>query len=266
MKKYPITVLLGIIVSIAFAQEPSMVGTPTMLDQTSYFARMAHLRTKSAGFELNNRFVKELNVMRFSGAIPFSSGVCSGMYQTYGFGDYREHTFSVGLAKNITPRWALGLQTRPTFETFGKAYPSRFSMDLNASAFAKLSANLYADTELHIPVRVSSNTRENAPLQSFLRMNLSYVFSKYGQTSLSVKQQLPYKTEVAMQLCYTPLYPLTIFGNAGSSSDCGFGIQYVFNRITCRFQTQYRPIVGYSTTIGIHYQHSEFTKKTSYDM
>jgi hypothetical protein len=176
------------------------------------------------------------------------------MYQTYGYLSYRKHAFAMGFSKTITPRWALGLQGIPRLETFGKDFESQFSMDLNATSFAKLNQNLYFDSELNFPMRISSNTRNDAPLQSFLKLGLSYVFSKQCQTNVSVKQVLPYKTEVNLQLCYSPISLLTVFGNVGSSGDCGFGMQYVFGQMAYRFQTQYRAIVGYSTTIGISYQ------------
>jgi hypothetical protein len=179
---------------------------------------------------------------------------------------YREHGFAVGLSKALTPRWALGLQVFPRIETFGKEYESQFSMDLNATSFAKLGSNLYWDSEFNFPVRKSSNTKNDAPLQSFLKMGLSYVFSKQCQTTVSVKQQLPYKTEVNLQLCYSPISSLTVFGNVGSSSDCGFGVQYVFGQIAYRFQTQYRPIVGYSTTVGLSYQFKNIQKTSSHDI
>jgi hypothetical protein len=187
------------------------------------------------------------------------------MYKTFGYLSYREHGFAVALSKALTPRWALGLQAFPKIETFGKDYESQFSMDLNATSFAKLGSNLYWDSEINFPVRISSNTRNDAPLQSFLRMGLSYVFSKQCQTTVSVKQQLPYKTEVNLQVCYSPISSLTIFGNVGSSSDCGFGVQYVFGQMACRFQTQYRPIVGHSTTVGLNYQFKMSQKISQHD-
>jgi glutathione peroxidase-family protein len=171
----------------------------------------------------------------------------------------------VGLSKRLTPRWALGLQVMPKIETFGKAYKPLFSMDLNATSFAKLSSNLYWDSEINIPVRISSNTRNDAPLQSFLRMSMSYVFSKQCQTGVHVKQMLPYKTQVGLQLCYLPIPSLALFGIVGTSSNCGFGIQYVLDRITCRFQTQYLPIVGYSTNVGVSYQFKHSQKTDSHD-
>jgi hypothetical protein len=84
-------------------------------------------------------------------------------------------------------------------------------------------------------------------------MGLCYVFSKQCQAGMHVKQMLPYKTEVGLQVCYLPIPSLVLFGVVGSSSDCGFGFQYALDRIICRFQTQYRPIVGYSTHIGASY-------------
>jgi hypothetical protein len=254
MKKLQTLILLGALASGLQAKGLAMVDFPTVFNQPSYSARLAYLSQPSMGFELNNRFVKELNVLRFFGAYPFPSGVWSGMYKTYGYLSYREHSFAAGLSKSLTPRWALGLQAIPKIESFEKDYESRFSMDLNATSFAKLSQNLYWDSEINFPLRISSNTRNDAPLQSFLRMGLSYVFSKQCQTTVSVKQMLPYKTEVYLQFCYSPVSALTVFGNVGSSGDCGFGVQYVFGQITCRFQTQYRAIVGYSSTIGLGYQ------------
>ena len=254
MKKIQSLILFGVFTSILQAQDFAVVGVPTVFDQTSYSARLAHLSQSSVGFEINNRFVKELNVLKFFGVCPFPSGVWSGMYTTYGYLTYREHAFAVGLSKIITPRWAMGLQAIPKIETFGKEYESRFSMDLNATSFARLNPNLFWDSELNIPIRMLSNTRKDAPLQSFLRMGLSYVFSKQCQTTVSVKQTLTYKTEVYLQLCYSPISSLSIVGNVSSSSDCGFGVQYVFGKMMYRFQAQYRPIVGYSTTVGINYQ------------
>jgi len=236
------------------SQDFTTVNYPTVFDQTSYAARLAYLTQPGIGFEINNRFIKELNVLRFFGACPFSSGVLSGMYKTYGYLSYREHGFAVGLSKTITPRWALGLTAVPKIETFGKSYESQFSMDLNATSFTKLNSNLYWDSEINFPIRISSNTRADAPLQSFLRMTMSYVFSKQCQTSVSVKQVLLYKTEVDLQVCYSPISSLMVFGNVSSLSGCGFGVQYIFGQVMCRFQTQYRPIVGYSTTVGLGYQ------------
>jgi len=255
MKKNHSLILSGLFfISTLQSQDLTLVGTPSVFDQTSHSARMAYLSESSVGIELNNRFVKELNVLKFFGAHPFSSGVVSGMYRTYGYLSYREHCFAVGLSKILTPRWALGLQAIPKIETFGKDYKSQFSMDLNATSFAKLSSDLYWDSEINFPVRISSNTRNDAPLQSFLGMGLSYVFSKQCQTSVSVKQTLSYKTEINLQLCYSPIALLTVFGNVGSSGDCGFGVQYVFGQMAYRFQTQYRAIVGYSTTFGLNYR------------
>ena len=255
MKKNRLLILSGLFfISTLHSQDLVLVGIPAVFDQTSHSARMAYLLEPSIGLELNNRFVKELNVLKFFGAKPFPSGVLSGMYRTYGYLSYREHSVAVGLSRSITPRWALGLQAIPNIETFGKEYESRFSMDLNATSFAKLNSNLYWDSEINFPVRISSNTRNDAPLQSFLRMGLSYVFSKQCQTSVSVKQTLSYKTEINLQLCYSPVSALAIFGNVSSSGDCGFGIQYVFGQMAYRFQTQYRAIVGYSTTFGLSYQ------------
>jgi hypothetical protein len=253
-RNHPLILLGALFTSTLHAQDLTMVDSPTVFDQTSHSARLAYLSQPSAGFELNNRFVKELNVLKFFGACPFSSGVLSGMYKTYGYLSYREHGFAVGLSKSVTSRWALGLQAFPKIETFGKGYEPLFSMDLNATSFAKIGTNLYWDSEFNIPVRISSNTRNDAPLQSFLKTGLSYVFSKQCQASMSVKQALPHKTEINLQLCYAPVSPLAIFGNVGTASVCGFGVQYVFERTTFRFQTQYRPIVGYSTTFGINYQ------------
>ena len=255
MKKSCSLILSGLfLVSTLYAQNFSVVGSPTVFDQISHLARMAHLSEPSVGIEVNNRFVRELNVLNFFGARPFSSGVISGMYQTFGYLSYREHSFAVGLSKTITPRWALGLRAIPKIETFGKDYESQFSMDLNATSFARLNQNLYWDSELNFPIRIAPNTRKDAPLQSFLRMGLSYVFSRQCQVSVSVKQTLNYKTDVNLQLAYSPISSLTIFGNVGSSGDSGLGVQYVFGRITCRLQTQYRAIIGYSTTIGVSYQ------------
>jgi len=261
MKKNRLLILSGLFfISTLHSQDLVLVGIPAVFDQTSHSARMAYLLEPSIGLELNNRFVKELNVLKFFGAKPFPSGVLSGMYRTYGYLSYREHSVAVGLSRSITPRWALGLQAIPNIETFGKEYESRFSMDLNATSFAKLNSNLYWDSEINFPVRISSNTRNDAPLQSFLRMGLSYVFSKQCQTSVSVKQTLSYKTEVNLQLCYSPISALAIFGNVSSSGDCGFGIQYVFGQMAYRFQTQYRAIVGYSTTLGLSYQFNNTAK------
>ena len=254
MKKNKFLILLGGFASVLQAQDLATVGFPTVFDQTSYSARLAHLSKSEVGFELNNRFVKELNVLRFFGAVPFPSGVWSGMYETYGYLSYREHGFAVGLSKTITPKWAFGLRTLPKVVTFGNDYKPLFSMDLNVTCFAKLNPNLYWDTEFNIPVRMSSNTREDAPLQSLIKMGLSYVFSKQCQASVSVKQMLPYKTEVGLQLSYLPISSVAIFGNVSSANDCGFGVQYVFEQLSFRFQAKYRPIVGYSTTIGLNYQ------------
>jgi hypothetical protein len=254
MKKIKIFIFLGIFTLNLKSENLAIIGFPNVFDQMSNVARLTHLSQPNIGFEVNNRFVKELNVMKFLGAIPFSSGVLSGMYQTYGYLSYREHCFAAGLSKIITPRWALGLQAIPKIETFGKEYKSQFSMNLNATSFAKFNPNLYWDSEINLPVRISSNTINEAPLQSFLRMGLSYVFSKQCQTTVSVKQMLSYKTEVNLQLCYSPVSTLTVFGNVGSSGDCGFGVQYVFGQTALRFQTQYRAIVGYSTNIGISHQ------------
>lgn len=254
--------LLGVFTSTLQAENLALVGFPTVFDQASHCARLTHLAQPNIGFELNNRFVSELNVLRVFGALPLSSGVFSGMYETYGYLSYREHTFAVGLSKSIMPRWALGLQAIPKIETFGKDYESQFSMDLNATSFAKLNPNLYWDSEINFPVRTSSNTINDAPLQSFLRMGLSYVFSKQCQANVSVKQVLSYKTEVNLQLCYSPVSSFAVFGNVGSSGDCGFGVQYVFGQMAYRFQTQYRTIVGYSTTIGLSYQ-LKSTQKTN---
>jgi len=265
MKKILSPILFGVFTSALQAQELAVVGCPTIFEQTSYAARLAYLQEPSVGLEVNNRFVKELNVLKFLGVCPFPSGTWSGMYKTYGYLSYREHGFALGLSKALTPRWAFGLQAFPKIETFGTGYEPLFSMDLNATSFVKLSQDLYEDLELNIPVRVSPNTRNDAPLQSFLRMGLSYVFSKQCQTAVSVKQTLPYKTEVRLQLCYAPVSTLTFFGNAGSSSDCGFGLQYVFGQMSCRFQTQYRPIVGYSTTVGLSYQFKTSQKFEHHD-
>jgi len=265
MKKKCTMILFGVFASILQAQELAVVGFPSVFDQSSNAARLAHLSQPSIGFELNNRFVKELNVLKFFGARPFSSGVLSGMYRTYGYLSYREHSFAVGLSRSITPRWALGLQAIPTIETIGREYESRFSVDLNATSFARLSSDLYWDSEINFPVRVASNTISDAPLQSFLRMGLSYVFSKQCQVSVSVKQMLSYKTEVNLQLCYSPISALTVFGNVGSSGDCGFGVQYVFGRMAYRLQTQYRAIIGYSTTVGVSYQFNHAKKTGRHD-
>ncbi|MCL2414895.1 MAG: hypothetical protein FWC94_06560 [Bacteroidales bacterium] len=266
MKKTCSLILSGLLfVSTLHAQDFAVVGSPTVFDQVSHLARIAHLKEPCLGVEVNNRFVRELNVLNFFGARPFQSGVISGMYSTYGYLSYREHSFAIGLSKAITPRWALGLQAIPKLETFGKEYESLFSMDLNATSFARLNQNLYWDSELNIPVRIASNTRKDAPLQSFLRMGLSYVFSKHCQVSVSVKQTLNYKTEVNLQLAYSPISPLTIFGNASSSSDSGLGAQYVFGQMMFRFQAQYRPIVGYSTTVGVSYQFKNSQKLAQYD-
>ncbi len=254
MKKYQLLILLGIFTSELRAQNLSTVDSPTVFDQTSHLARMAYLPEPSMGFEVNNRFVKELNVLKFLGAYPFLSGVWSGMYKTYGYLSYREHGFAVGFSKAITSRWALGFRTIPKIETFGKGYDSRYSMDLNVTSFVKINSNLYWDSELNFPVRISSNTRNDAPLQSFVKMNLSYVFSKQCQIMVSAKQVSSYKTEVDLQLCYSPISSFTVFGNVGSSSDCGFGARYVLGQILFRFQAQYRPIIGYSTTVGLSYQ------------
>ena len=254
MKKICSLILFGVFTSTLHSQDFTIVGSPAIFDQSAHSARMAYLANPNVGLEFNNRFVKELNVLKFFGAYPFPSGVLSGMYQTYGYLSYREHRFVAGLSKSITSRLALGLQAIPKLETFGKEYESHFSMDLNATSFAKLNSNLYMDSEINFPVRISSNTRNDAPLQSFLRMGLSYVFSKQCQTTVSVKQILQYKTELNLQLCYSPISSLTIFGNVGSSSDCGFGVQYVLGQMAYRFQTQYRAIVGYSTTVGVSYQ------------
>ncbi|MDR0437622.1 MAG: hypothetical protein LBH22_04890 [Bacteroidales bacterium] len=254
MKKIRSLILFGVFTSTLQAQDLTTVNYPTVFDQTSYAARLAYLSQPSMGFEINNRFIKELNVLRFFGACPFPSGVWSGMYKTYGYLSYREHGFAVGLSRILTPRLALGLQAIPKIETFGKEYESQFSTDLNATSFVKLNSNLYWDSEINFPVRISSNTRTDAPLQSFLRMSMSYVFSKQCQTSVSVKQVMLYKTEVNLQICYSPISSLMVFGNVGSSSGCGFGVQYIFGQMMCRFQTQYRPIVGYSTTVGLNYQ------------
>jgi hypothetical protein len=265
MKRTHILIVLTIFATTLQAENLTMVGFPTVFDQSSHVARLAHLSQPNVGFEINNRFVNELNVLKFFGASPFSSGVWSGMYQTYGYLSYREHLFAVGLSRMITPRWALGLQAIPKIETFGKDYESRFSMDLNATSFAKLNPNLYWDSEINFPMRISSNTRNDAPLQSFLRMGLSYVFSKQCQTTVSVKQTLNYKTEVNLQLGYSPISSFTVFGNVGSSGDCGFGVQYVFGLMALRFQAQYRAIVGYSTTIGVSYQLSSLQKNIHHD-
>ena len=265
MKRTPSLILFGVFASVLCAQEPAMVGFPTVFDQTAHLARLAYVSEPGMGIDINNRFVKELNVLKLFGAYPTPSGVWSGMYNTFGYASYREHCFAVGLSKTITPRWSLGLQAVPKIETFGKDYESRFSMDLNATGFAKLNPNLYWDTEANIPVRISPNTRNDAPSQSFLKMNLSYVFSKRCQTSVQIKQQLPYKTEVHLQLCYLPIPSLAFFGTVGSSSDCGFGVMYVFERITCRFQTQYRQIVGNNTSIGVSYQFQTLPKAGDHD-
>ncbi|MDR2906860.1 MAG: hypothetical protein LBU91_02585 [Bacteroidales bacterium] len=254
MKKFTSLIFLGILTLVSQAQELAMVGYPTVFDQTSQSARMAYLTAPCVGFQLNNRFVKELNVLKFFGAYPLKTGVWSGMYQTYGYLSYREHDFSIGLSKVVTPRWALGLQVVPKFETFGKRYDSQFSMRVNATSFAKLSSDLYWDSELDILFRTSPNTRDDAPLPNFLRMSLNYVFSKQCQTSIQIKQALPYKTEVSLQVCYAPVSALVVFGTVGATGDCGFGLQYVFSRTTCRLQTQYRSIIGYSTTINLSYQ------------
>jgi hypothetical protein len=254
MKNVQFLILFGVFASTLQAQDLTVVGHPTVFDQTSYSARLAHISEPNVGFELNNRFAKELNVLKFFGALPFPSGVWSGMYQTYGYLSYREHSFAVGLSRILTPRLALSLQGIPKIETFGKDYEPQFSMDLNATGFAKLNPSLYLDSEVNFPMRISSNTRNDAPLQSFIKMGLSYVFTKNCQATVSVKQQLSYKTEVNLQLCYSPIASLTFFGNAGSSSDCGFGVQYVFGQMTYRFQAQYRAVVGYSTTIGLNYK------------
>ncbi|MCL2417285.1 MAG: hypothetical protein FWD02_05050 [Bacteroidales bacterium] len=261
MKKRWSLILSGLFfVSTLHGQNLTVVGSPTVFDQISHFARMAHLSEASVGVQVNNRFVRELNVLDFFGARPISSSVISGMYRTYGYLSYREHSFAVGLSRVITPRWALGLQAIPKIETFGKEYKSQFSMDLNATSFARLNRNLYWDSEINFPVRVSSNTRKDAPLQSFLRMGLSYVFSKQCQVSVSVKQTLNYKTEVNLQLVYLPISSLMIFGNVGSSSDIGLGVQYVFGQMMFRFQTQYRAVIGYSTTLGVSYQFNRIRK------
>jgi hypothetical protein len=254
MKKIRFLILFGVFISTLQAQDLVRVGSPTVFDQMSYSARLAYLLEPDIGFELNNRFVKELNVLRFFGAYPVQSGVWSGMYKTYGYLSYREHNFAIGLSKAVTPRLALGLRGIPKIETFGKEYKSLFSMDLNATSFASLHQNLYWDSELNIPIRISSNTRNDAPLQSFLRMSVSYVFSKQCQIVVSAKQMLPYKTEVNLQLCYLPISALAFFGIVGSQGDCGLGVQYVFEQMMYHLQTQYRPIVGYSTNVGISYK------------
>ena len=265
MKKLKSLILFGVLTSSLQAQELAMVGFPTIFDQTAYAARLAYLSEPSVGLALNNRFVKELNVLKIFGAYPLQSGVWSGMYKTFGYAQYREHSFGMGLSKIITPRWALALQAFPKIETFGKEYASRFSMDLNATSFAKLSPNLYWDSEINLPIRLTSNTRNDAPLQSFLRISMSYVFSKRCQTSVHIKQQLPYKTEVHLQLGYVPVSSLMFFGIVGSSGDCGFGVGYVFEQITCRFQAQYRSIVGYSTTVGVSYPFTNAQKINRHD-
>jgi hypothetical protein len=263
MKKTQIIILFGSLSLALQSQDFSRVDSPTVFDQTAYSARMAYLSEPSIGLEINNRFVKELNVLEFLGAFPFSSGTWSAMYKTYGYLSYREHGFAVGFSKAITSRWALGLRTSPKIETFGKGYDSRYSMDLNLTSFAKLSQDLYWDSELNFPTRISSNTRNDAPLQSFLKMGLSYVFSKQCQVMVSAKQLLSYKTEVDLQLCYSPISALSIFGNVDSSSECGLGVWYVLDQIMFRFQAQYRPIIGYSTTVGISYQ---FRKSERHDI
>jgi len=266
MKKHCFLILSGLFfVSTLQGQDFAVVGAPTIFDQVSHFARLAHLSEPSVGIEVNNRFVRELNVLHFFGARPISSGVISGMYRTYGYLSYREHSFAVGLSRVLTPRWALGLQAIPKVEAFGKDYESQFSMDLNATSFARLNRNLYLDSELNFPVRIASNTRKDAPLQSFLRMGLSYVFSEQCQVSASVKQTLTYKTEVNLQLVYSPISALTIFGNVGSSGDSGFGVQYVFGQTAFRLQAQYRPIVGYMTSLGISYQFKNSQKLVQHD-
>jgi len=254
---FTIAIVLSVDLS---AQNFTVVGEPTAFDQISHLARTAHLSETSVGVEINNRFVSELNVLNVFVARPMQSSVISGMYRTFGYLAYREHSFSVGLSRKLTPRWALGLQAIPKLETFGKDYQSRFSMDLNATSFARLNQYLYWDSELNFPIRFSENTRNDAPLQSYLRMGLSYVFSKQCQLSVSVKQPLNEKTEINLQVVYSPIPALAIFGNAGALGDCGLGVQYVFGQMAFRLQTQYRAVVGYSTTFGVSYQ---LNKKTS---
>ena len=266
MEKIRFLILLGVFASGLQAQELAMVGFSTVFDQTTHSARLAYLpEPASVGFEVNNRFVKELNVVKCFGAYSTPSGVLSGMYKTFGYAPYREHCLAVGLSRIITPRLALGLQAIPKIETFGKGYELQFSTDLNATCFTRLGQNLYGDSELNIPIRMSSNTRNDAPLQGFLRMSVSYVFSKQCQTVVSVKQMLPYKTDVLLQVCYWPISSLAFFGNVSSSGDCGFGVQYVFGQMLYRFQTHYRPIVGYSTTVGLSYQFKPSQKTAHYD-
>lgn len=265
VKKSLSSILLVFVANLLHGQEFAILNNPSVSDLCSYSARLVQLQSANIGFEINNRFIKTLNVLSFSGALPISSAVCFGMYGTHGFSSYREHVFSMGISKRITPRWAFGLQAIPKIETFGKTYQSKFSMNLDATCFAKIGQYLFWDSEFNIPIRTSSNTKTDAPLQSFLRMGLSYVFSTQCQTMVRVKQMLQFKTEVDLQFYYSPIPSLVFLGSVGSSSDFGFGMQYVFEQTTCRFQTQYRPVIGYSTTIGVSFSFKTLQIPTQHD-
>jgi hypothetical protein len=218
-------------------------------------AGLAWLKTASAGFAFENRFLMAGITTEVIGlAIPFKIGTAGISVHRYGNNLYNELTAGIAFARKFGKKFSAGVQFDYIRMHQGGEYGNKQLISFEVGLMYQTYDNLVIGMHLVNPVPVKLTHIQEEYLPASLNLGLSYRFSKEFEATVEVEKETQFPPVFRIGTEYQFSKPLCArIGISTNPMAFTFGFGIKTGKLIFDFSSGYHQVLGFSPTGSVCY-------------
>lgn len=227
-----------------------------VISATSNIAKLASITRFSAGISSSNNFLlKELQESLICFSLPFRKSAVAFSISNFGFQLYRENSFSIGYAIQLSPKLSIGLKVISNFVSIKENTNKQFSIypnvGLNYQIDEKVQLGLVL-TNLTLS-QVYAKSPSRWPIGALIGMN--YKLNKKFDLFLDYKMNLEQQASIAFGAEYQMIKKLTLrIGLNSFPQSISFGFGCNVKSFSIDLAASYDPHFGFSPSLSFRFE------------
>ncbi len=204
-------------------------------------AGFASYQNLSFGISYENKFLlKELGTKDAGLILPFKMGNIGISYSQFGYENYNENTFGLGIAKSLGPNFNIGIKLYYIFINFSGVYENKSAPTFDIGIQYKINEVLCLGVYVFNPVRVKFRSLNKDKIPIIMRLGLSYLVNDDFLITGEIEE------------------------NFGHDFSFRFGLEYeIYKNFLIRGGFQFKPEM---LTFGVGYDYKYFIIEVSAQM
>lgn len=191
-------------------------------------AGFASYKNLSLGISYHNRFLlKELSIKDIGLILPFQKGNIGMSYSQFGFTNYNENIFGLGIARNFGPNISIGIKLYYLSIKFSGDYEKISTSTFDIGIQYKINESLCLGAYIFNPINIRIKSLNKDKIPVIMRLGFSYFITKDFMLTGEVEENSDDNLSFRLGLEYEIYKNLFIRGGFQLKSEMlTFGIGY----------------------------------------